>query len=365
MMTRTSHALSRDRALRDRHARCRRRPPGLLGARPAPRAPSRPSSCMAGRAAASRRSTAAVRSEALRRDPVRPARLRQVDARMPGWRPTRPGISSPTSSGCARCAGFDKWLVFGGSWGSTLALAYAETHPERVSELVVRGIYTLTRPELDWYYQFGVSRDVSGQVGALPRADPRGRARRHDGRLPQAADRHRPQGAGRGAPAPGACGKARRSRCCRSPRPAASSARTISPSPSPASRTIISSMPAGWRKGSCCAMPAKLKDIPGVIVHGRYDMPCPAKYAWALHKAWPEAEFHLIEGAGHALFRARHSRPADPRDGQVCGKVMRSAYVTPLCPAGHLPHKGEIGGARLSPMSSIDESDARSCQSPP
>ena len=69
-------------------------------------------------------------------------------------------------------AGFDKWLVFGGSWGSTLALAYAETHPDRVSELVVRGIYTLTRPELDWYYQFGVSRDVSGQVGALPRADP-------------------------------------------------------------------------------------------------------------------------------------------------------------------------------------------------
>ena len=53
--------------------------------------------------------------------------------------------------------GFDKWLVFGGSWGSTLALAYAETHPERVSELVVRGIYTLTKGELDWYYQFGVS----------------------------------------------------------------------------------------------------------------------------------------------------------------------------------------------------------------
>jgi proline iminopeptidase len=54
-------------------------------------------------------------------------------------------------------AGHDKWLVFGGSWGSTLALAYAETHPDRVSELVVRGIYTLTKGELDWYYQFGVS----------------------------------------------------------------------------------------------------------------------------------------------------------------------------------------------------------------
>ena len=53
--------------------------------------------------------------------------------------------------------GVSQWLVFGGSWGSTLALAYAETHPDRVSELVLRGIYMLTKPELDWYYQFGVS----------------------------------------------------------------------------------------------------------------------------------------------------------------------------------------------------------------
>ena len=54
-------------------------------------------------------------------------------------------------------AGAEKWLVFGGSWGSTLALAYAQKHPGRVSELVLRGIYMLTKAELDWYYQFGVS----------------------------------------------------------------------------------------------------------------------------------------------------------------------------------------------------------------
>ena len=54
-------------------------------------------------------------------------------------------------------AGVDKWLVFGGSWGSTLALAYAETHPERVAALVLRGVYTVTKAELDWYYQYGVS----------------------------------------------------------------------------------------------------------------------------------------------------------------------------------------------------------------
>jgi proline iminopeptidase len=58
---------------------------------------------------------------------------------------------------------------------------------------------------------------------------------------------------------------------------------------------------AGWLdEGQLIRDAHKLKDIPGVIVHGRYDMPCPAKYAWALHRAWPKAEFHLIEGAGHA-----------------------------------------------------------------
>ncbi len=55
-------------------------------------------------------------------------------------------------------AGVDRWQVFGGSWGSTLALTYAETHPQRVSELILRGVYTVTRSELDWYYRFGVFR---------------------------------------------------------------------------------------------------------------------------------------------------------------------------------------------------------------
>ena len=99
---------------------------------------------------------------------------------------------------------------------------------------------------------------------------------------------------------PGACGKARRSRCCPSPRPATSSART-------SSRIAFARIEnhyfvhAGWlEEGQLIRDAGRLQGIPGVIVHGRYDMPCPASYAWALHKAWPEAEFHLIEGAGHA-----------------------------------------------------------------
>jgi proline iminopeptidase len=59
---------------------------------------------------------------------------------------------------------------------------------------------------------------------------------------------------------------------------------------------------AGWlEEGQLLRDAHRLRGIPGTIVHGRYDMPCPAKYAWALHKAWPEADFHLIEGAGHAF----------------------------------------------------------------
>ena len=58
----------------------------------------------------------------------------------------------------------------------------------------------------------------------------------------------------------------------------------------------------GWlEEGQLLRDAHKLADIPGVIVHGRYDMPCPARYAWQLHKAWPKADFHLIEGAGHAF----------------------------------------------------------------
>ena len=68
--------------------------------------------------------------------------------------------------------GIDKWLVFGGSWGSTLALAYAETHPERVTELVLRGIFLLRRSELEWFYQnpLGAGVALPGSVGGVRRA---------------------------------------------------------------------------------------------------------------------------------------------------------------------------------------------------
>ncbi len=196
-------------------------------------------------------------------------------------------------------AGAEKWLVFGGSWGSTLALAYSETHPERVSELVVRGIYTLTKAELDWYYQFGVSEMFPDKwerfIAPIPPEE------RHE----MMAAYHRllthPD-------------KAARLEAAKAWSIWEGETITLLPEPTVSAQFEDTEyahafarienhffVNAGWlEEGQLLRDAYKLKDIPGVIVHGRYDMPCPARYAWALHKAWPKAEFHLIEGAGHA-----------------------------------------------------------------
>jgi proline iminopeptidase len=196
-------------------------------------------------------------------------------------------------------AGFDKWLVFGGSWGSTLALAYSETHPNRVSELVVRGIYTLTRAELEWYYQFGVSEMFPDKwekfLAPIPEAE-RGDM--------MAAYRKRLVGDDQAAKVEAALAWSMWE----------GQTITLLPEPSTSDHFAVPDyavafarienhyfVHAGWlEEGQLLRDAHKLRGIPGVIVQGRYDMPCPAKYAWALHKAWPDADFHLIEGAGHA-----------------------------------------------------------------
>jgi proline iminopeptidase len=196
--------------------------------------------------------------------------------------------------------GAEKWLVFGGSWGSTLALAYAQTHPGRVSELVVRGIYTLTKAELDWYYQFGVSEMFPDKwerfVAPIPQAE-RGDM--------MGAYRRRLVGDDRQAQIEAAVAWS------------SWEGQTITLLPEPQTSGVFGEaefalafarienhyfVHAGWlEEGQLLRDAGRLAGIPGVIVHGRYDMPCPAKYAWQLHKAWPDAEFFLVEGAGHAF----------------------------------------------------------------
>ena len=195
--------------------------------------------------------------------------------------------------------GVSQWLVLGGSWGSTLALAYAEVHPDRVSELLLHGIYTLTQPELNWYYQFGVSQMFPEKwerfVAPIPSSERNDLMTAYRRRLT-------------------------------SDDPAVQLAaaiawitwevETISLLPDPdipapaedAHLTIAAArienhffIHKGWlEEGQLLRDANKLRGLAGIIIQGRYDMPCPAHNAYALHKAWPEAEFYLVEGAGHA-----------------------------------------------------------------
>jgi proline iminopeptidase len=197
-------------------------------------------------------------------------------------------------------AGVEKWQVFGGSWGSTLALAYAETHPQRVTELIVRGIYTLQKSELDWYYQFGVSEMFPDKwerfLAPIPEAE--------RGNL-MAAYRKRLTSADRAVQIEAAKAWS------------LWEGETITLLPDPALTSQHGNddfalafarienhyfTHGGWlEEGQLLRDAHKLKGIPGLIVHGRYDMPCPLRTAWDLAKAWPDADFHIIEGAGHAF----------------------------------------------------------------
>jgi len=149
--------------------------------------------------------------------------------------------------------GVDRWQVYGGSWGSTLALAYAETHPERITELLLRGVYTLTRPELDWYYQFGVSEMFPDKWEAFVAPIPE--AERHE---MMAAYHRRLTGTDR----------AEQIACAKAWSVWEGSTITLLPEPDLASkhdedhfalalrgsRTISSSTTAGWMKVSSCGM---------------------------------------------------------------------------------------------------------------
>lgn len=196
-------------------------------------------------------------------------------------------------------AGVEKWLVLGGSWGSTLALAYAETHPDRVSELILRGIYTLTKEEMDWYYRDGVPAMFPDKYARLQA--PIAEGERDDlltayHRILTGDDEEKKLEAAKAW--------------------SIWEGETITLLPDPDFTAKFHDgyfavafariethyfTHGGWlEEGQLLRDAHKLHGIPGVIVHGRYDMPCPARTAWRLHEAWPDSDLHIVEGAGHA-----------------------------------------------------------------
>jgi len=199
-----------------------------------------------------------------------------------------------------KMAGVDKWLVFGGSWGSSLALAYAETHPDRVTELVLRGIFTLRRWELEWYYQHGASQLFPDKwerfVAPIPVAE-RGDM--------IAAYRRQLVGDDLAARQRAAIAWAQWEGETITLLPDLSVSDSFyDPSYALAFARIENHffVHAGWMdEGQLIRDAGKLRGIPGVIVQGRYDIACPPQTAWDLDRVWPEAEFHMVEGAGHAF----------------------------------------------------------------
>jgi proline iminopeptidase len=195
--------------------------------------------------------------------------------------------------------GVDRWLVFGGSWGSALALAYAQSYPSRVSELILRGIFTLRQQEIDWYYQEGASRiypDKWERFLAPIAEDDRGDLLHAYHRLLTGDDRAAQIAAAK-------AWSVWEGETIRLLPDAALSATHDDDAFALAFARIENHyfVHCGWlEEGQLIRDAGKLSGIPGVIVQGRYDMACPAETAWALHKAWPEARFEMIEGAGHA-----------------------------------------------------------------
>jgi proline iminopeptidase len=201
----------------------------------------------------------------------------------------------------------EKWQVFGGSWGSTLALAYAETHPQRVTELITRGIFMLRRWELEWFYQGGCHRlfpdaweKYLAPIPVVERAD-----------LISAYHRRltSPDEATRLAAARAwSVWEASTSFLRQDPD-------FIDSHEDPHFALAFARIECHYfvNGGFMEAEEQLLRDahrlhgIPGVIVHGRYDVVCPVQNAWELSKAWPDAKLMISPTSGHSAFEAENT----------------------------------------------------------
>jgi proline iminopeptidase len=196
--------------------------------------------------------------------------------------------------------GVDRWVVFGGSWGSTLALAYAQAHPDRVRALVLRGIFLLRPSELRWYYQEGASFVFPDAWDAflapIPEAERGDLMAAYHRRLVSDDRDERVQAARAWSVWEG-------------------STSWLLPDPAHLGSFGEDEFAEAFARienhyfvnGGFFRHPDQLLDdvdrirhIPAVIVQGRYDMCCPMTTAWDLHRRWPEADFQVVPDAGHA-----------------------------------------------------------------
>lgn len=193
----------------------------------------------------------------------------------------------------------DAWIVFGGSWGATLSLIYAEEHPSRVRQLVLRGVFLMTQSELDWFYGGGAGKfwpEVWARFEALVPEDERSD-------LIAAYNRRLFSG--------DVAIETRFARAWSSWENALASIHSTGSggeSPGEYARAFARLenhyfTNAGFLEfdGQILARAGRIKHIPGTIVQGRYDMICPPESAYALAQAWPAGNLKMVRNAGHAL----------------------------------------------------------------
>lgn len=195
----------------------------------------------------------------------------------------------------------DLWQVFGGSWGSTLALAYAEKHPQRVSELVLRGIFLMQQSELDWAYRFGTSElfpDLwQDFIKPIPKSERHDLIQAYYKRVTSTDKKLRLESAKAWSLWEG-------STISLLPDRALADSFTVDDIALAMARieTHYFVNKGFFEEGQLLRDIGKLRSIPAVIVHGRYDVLCPASTAWALSKAWPGAVLRIVPDAGHSAF---------------------------------------------------------------
>ena len=197
-----------------------------------------------------------------------------------------------------------QWLVFGGSWGSTLALAYAETHPDRVSGLVLRGIFLCRPEETRWFYEEGHGASAifadrwDEYVGMIPEAERGNIIKAYHRRLTGEIESVKMEAARAWSKWEGSALKLIQDQ------------KLIDDFTEPDKAIALARIECHYFVNNCffetdnylLEHVDRIRQIPGVIVQGRYDIICPFKSAWDLHKAWPESILEIIPDAGHSVF---------------------------------------------------------------
>jgi proline iminopeptidase len=199
-----------------------------------------------------------------------------------------------------RChLGVDRWLIFGGSWGSTLALIYAQRYPDRLLGLILRGIFLCRRHEIQWFYQSGASRIFPDHwhdfIAPIPAAERHDMVAAYYKRLTSENEIERMRAARAWS-----IWEGRTSSLYSNPD-------VVDHFANPFTALSLARIECHYfihnsfiAEDQILQNVDRLQSIPGVIVHGRYDVVCPVENAWQLHQLWPGSELHIIADAGHS-----------------------------------------------------------------